>query len=918
MVLCLVVEGRTSVYYVVNTNDSGAGSFRSAITNANATAGTNYIFFNLPGEVPHVLAPKSPYPVITRYPLIIDATTQPGYSGRPLVHINGSGIGSSGDGLQIQAGSSTVKGLAIYKCNRDAIRIQGGSGGNIIQGNYLGTDSTGTNHLGNGSGGVYIYRSSSNLIGGTNIAERNVISGGNNHGVIIDNASLPSIGTNNAVVGNFIGVASDGITALGNTNNGVYLNTAIGNIIGGTNSNAGNRISANGGSGIYLNGAGSSQNCILGNYIGTDATGMLPLPNRQDGITIFGASSNWIGGTGENDGNLVSGNLNRGILIAGGAVANLICNNYIGTDSPGRFALGNHTNGVAIFNSPANRVVANLISGNQQSGVLITQTGSVSNFVVANLIGTDISGSNALPNTYNGISVDTASYNVIGGELAANGNVVSGNGQNGIHLLGPAGGTNYILGNLIGTDVNGTRPVGNVMAGIAIQSDGNQIGGAGSQFRNIISGNQQSGIYLWGTRASNNVVQCNYIGTDYTGSTPMGNGPSGFYSGLAISNAPSNKIGGIGLGNVISANGDKGITLNGLAATGEIIQGNYIGTDFMGLLPLGNTNGGIYIYSAGDNRIGGILPGMGNIISANGAVGVYCSGASSNLILGNFLGTKADGASALGNLWHNIEFLNAASNNQVGDGTPAGDNRIAHVRTAGYDGIRVRDGCLGNLVLGNSIFSNGNETRNGLGIDIGADGISITNIPSLQEVAGNDRLLVIAGVLTNASNRAFHIQFYANHQTNVTGFGEGLVYIGATNVSTDASGYSRFVLGLSRPSASLNWISATATDVTKKNNTSEFSMDQMVAMIPAISFATTNSSIIYFGRGRYYTNSVTTLIGVCWPNTQIPYTLMQCSNLAFPTVWNPVTNGITLVGATNYLFYPSIPHSGSDFYRLEF
>jgi hypothetical protein len=210
--------------------------------------------------------------------VIVDGTTQPGYAGQPLIQINGAGLGANGDGLQILAGNCVVSGLVIYHCKRDGIRIQNG-GTNVVQGNYLGTDVTGTNNLGNTGSGVYILQSSGNLIGGTNAAARNVISG-NVHGIYIDDNSLPDTGTGNLVQGNYIGVTATGTKALGNTNNGVYIVTAPGNVIGGTLPGSGNLISGNALSGIFISGAGANGNLIQGNLIGTDLSGTLAISNR--------------------------------------------------------------------------------------------------------------------------------------------------------------------------------------------------------------------------------------------------------------------------------------------------------------------------------------------------------------------------------------------------------------------------------------------------------------------------------------------------------------------------------------------------------------------------------------------------------------------------------------------------------------
>jgi len=891
-------------FVVTNTSDSGSGSLRQAILDANAGSGTNTISFQIPGTGPFNISPLSTYPPISPNPVMIDGTTQPGYAGKPLIQINGAGIDAGGDGLQLLAGNSAVTGLAIFSCKRDGIRIQGG-GTNIIQGNYLGTDATGTNRLGNAEGGVYVYQSNGNLIGGTNAAARNVISA-NAGGIYIDDGSLPSLGTGNLVQGNFIGVTAAGTKALGNVNNGVYVLTAPGNYIGGTAPGAGNLISGNGISGVYLYNTGTTGNVVQGNLIGTDVTGTVAVSNRLDGVTINNAAANIIGGTDLGARNIISGNVDRGVLIlSSGATNNVVQGNFIGTDVSGMLALGNHTNGVAISGAAGNLVggavpaARNIISGNQGSGVLLILAGASNNFVAGNFIGADVTGTNALANSFSGVTVDGAAGNTIGGTATGAGNVISGNSQNGIYLVDAGGGTNVVQGNFIGTDFSGTHALANAAAGVRIEVPGNLVGGTLAAARNLISGNGQSGIYLFSSSASNNFVQGNFIGTDVTGSTGFGNGMVGPYSGVVISNAPANTI---GPGNVISANGDKGITLNGAGATGNFIRGNFIGTDVTGNNALGNPNGGIYLFNAPGNTLGGAGSGNGNLISANNADGIYLSAANGNIIQGNFIGTKADGVSALGNLWHNIEFIANASGNLIGGSTPAADNRIAFTKTAGYDGIRVRDGCVGNFISRNSIFSNGNNSVNGLGIDTGADGVTTTGLPLLTSAVSGGSATAVGGTLNNTANHSFLLQFYANLVTNISGYGEGLIWLGATNVTTDAGGNASFTANLAAAVTPGQFIAATVTDST--NNTSEFSADVMVQSPPSLNLSWIS------GGGQ-------PAIGkLFWPTNPPRFVLVQTTNLNPPTVWTPAKNQVTTSGGTNSIQFGTT--IGNLFYRLVF
>ena len=206
-------------------------------------------------------------------------------------------------------------------------------------------------------------------------------------------------------------------------------------------------------------------------------------------------------------------------------------------------------------------------------------------------------------------------------------------------------------------------------------------------------------------------------------------------------------------------------------------------------------------------------------------------GANGNTIQGNFIGTKADGVSPLGNQLHNIDFLNTASNNLVGGTTPAADNRIAYATTALYDGVRIRAGCLGNFVSRNSIFSNA-----GWGIVIGANpGVNTSNLVALTEVVSDGVTTGIQGSLSTYAHGQFLIQFYENMAPDASGYGEGLICIGSTNITTGANGQATFRLTLPAGVAPGRCLSATATD--SANTTWEFGADIRVVSPPRLSIS---------------------------------------------------------------------------------
>ena len=278
-----VMEDRTllSTFLVNNTGDSGPGSFRQAILDSDAATGaTNTIDFDIPGNGVQTIAPMSPLPTITN-PVLIDGFSQPGYAGTPLIELSGSNAGG-GDGLTITGANVTVRGLDISGFSSGAgIHITGtGATGDWIHGNFLGTDPTGTQAVGNNDGVEIDAGATSNLVGtngdGVN-DEGNLISGNGHDGVQISGSA-----SFNVVAGNKIGTDVSGTVALGNSSSGVEVDAGCsGNTIGGTVLVASNVISANATYGVWITGAGATGNLVQGNSIGTDITGTVALANQQ-------------------------------------------------------------------------------------------------------------------------------------------------------------------------------------------------------------------------------------------------------------------------------------------------------------------------------------------------------------------------------------------------------------------------------------------------------------------------------------------------------------------------------------------------------------------------------------------------------------------------------------------------------------
>ena len=191
----------------------------------------------------------------------------------------------------------------------------------------------------------------------------------------------------------------------------------------------------------------------------------------------------------------------------------------------------------------------------------------------------------------------------------------------------------------------------------------------------VISGNGVSGVFLNGAGASRNVIQGNYIGTDFSGGLVVSNADDG----ITVNGAPSNTISG----NVISGNGTNGVFLNGAGAVSNLVAGNFIGTDAAGKLALGNGNGGVTITASGN------LIGPGNVISGNPPGGIFLTGgASGNLVQGNLIGLSAAGTNALPNGGNGIS-ISGASSNTIGGSVAAARNVISGNT---YNGIVHFDG----------------------------------------------------------------------------------------------------------------------------------------------------------------------------------------------------------------------------------
>ena len=292
---------------------------------------------------------------------------------------------------------------------------------------------------------------------------------------------------------------------------------------------------------------------------------------------------------------------------------------YIGTNELAETGMGNDI-GLEFIAGSDNAVIGgtaaadrNIISGNQHIGIRLLDVQNCT--VSGNYIGTDRTGTAAIPN-YDGMSMEGAvQYCTIGGTTVGARNLISGNTDYGLPLFGVGATQNVIIGNYIGTDVTGTQAIGNTY-GVLFDdgSFGNRVGGESAAERNIISGNVGYGVFFYNNGTNNNVLINNYIGTDYTGTCAVANTAGIIIDGISYENTMD--------GNVISGNTQVGIGINITGSDNNVIVRNRIGVDVNGA-PLGNRLDGIRISQGVRHTIIGGTAEEGNIIAHNGGCGVY-------------------------------------------------------------------------------------------------------------------------------------------------------------------------------------------------------------------------------------------------------------------------------------------------------
>ncbi len=567
-------------FVVSTTRDAGPGTLRQAMLDASPHDTILFDPSAFPPTTSETIALESPLPDLAHGYLTLDGSNAG-------VILDGSGLPAGASGLTITSAGNVIRGLQLLRFPENGVLALDGARNNLIGGDRL---------LGCGPTG-----------------QGNLISGNGGRGIYIQGMTAMS----NTITGNTIGAEWTGEAALGN-HTGVHISGSSHNVLGGKTPGQRNLISGNTVYGIQIGGQGAENNIVIGNFIGTDASGTAPVGNREGVAIGYYARHNRVGGTDPGEGNLISGNRGEGVnIMEVGTHDNWVVGNLVGTDANGAADLGNGATGIAIqMGASGNTIAWNVSSGNGQNGIQSSDWGSDYNTIVGNLVGTDASGTAPVGNDWNGVGLGMwGSSNRVGGTGPDERNVISGNGQAGISLYSMGGVGNLVIGNHIGTDSTGTRSIGNAREGIRLGNGTRRafVGGTIESQRNVISGNRGPGIALEEAGVEDNFIAGNHIGADATGSVAFGNSEAG----IAIRyRAEQNVL----QGNLVSGNEWSGVSIRDDGGS-NLVRANRIGVAADGSSPMPNGEAGVRI-DAGDNVVGGPYPQDGNIIAFNGEIGI--------------------------------------------------------------------------------------------------------------------------------------------------------------------------------------------------------------------------------------------------------------------------------------------------------
>ena len=715
-------------------------TFRAAIEQANASPAVNEIHFDIPtsdggynaAPVKWTIYPNPALPATTQ-PVTLDATTQSGHAGMPVIVLDGSAMLSGENLLTIEGGDSIVRGFAFHNHGDDAIEVEFGD--NVtIQGNFVGLEVDGVTAVGTGWG--FNIKTNANTIGGPNPGEGNVLAA-------LTDVALESYNgaSNNTYQGNKIGTDFSGTVALPIGDYGLdWYGGVANNLFGGTGPGEGNIVANTGLDGIKLTDTGSTGNAFVGNAIYNN--GGLGIDLTDDGVTPNDGGD---GDTGPND--LLNYPVVTSAVESGGSLSigfdlDVPSGNYrieffsnTGADPSGFGEGESYVDSYDVVGHPGGTVsYVTTIPGSVGDIITATTTenlgasfGSTSEFsatatangpLVVNSTG-DASDNNP------GDGICTTGSTIIGGaqECTLRAAIDVANGTPGADIIEfniPTSDTGYsnspvsfnvqlasplpTIDETVTIDAS-TQPEHTVENRPVVVLDGSTLS-AGENALTLDAGSDNSevrglvfswipGDAIYVESADDVTIAGNYIGTDATGTLDEAD-----TWGLRIRNSDRATIGGTDPAdrNVISGN-TYGVLIQ-MSSTDSRIIGNYIGTDATGSADLGNSPYGVMITATGTGHVvGGSTPAERNVISGN-LTGVFSSGTGVT-ISGNYIGTGADGTSPLGNTF-GIQLALGATDNTIGGATPGERNVIAS--NVGGFGIGIEDPATNaNTISGNSI-----------------------------------------------------------------------------------------------------------------------------------------------------------------------------------------------------------------------
>jgi hypothetical protein len=824
---------------VTSAAGEGAYTLRECINYANVNPGTT-ITFDIPNTDPGYttsggnswwrIAVDKELPEITASGTTIDGTTQTINQGNtntlgPEIEIT-SGSVRSKSGLVVLSSNNVIRGLIIGgfgAVNGNGIELSGlfTANGNAILGNYIGTDHTGTAANSNGNGIHMFQNIASSIIGGTGPGEGNVIAFNAEAGIwIIDNDSDNNLISGNSFFENgdiAIDLKNKGVTPndAGDVDNGPNEELNFPVISGITNSGSGYAVAGSVGAGntVQFFRANNTASPVVNldptgygegyRYITT--AGALVEGGAFDGDPTAGSFRFTVPGTDLSTGDSVSTTAidptgNTSEFGANFVILPPSCPTVSSTADTGASTLReciNYANvnpgTTIIFNIPDTAPGYTTSGGNSwwrispasalpaitASGTIIDGTTQAASYGTdTNSLGPEIEidGSGA------GAGVNGLTVNVPGGNATIRHLVVDNFDQSGILLQG---GSTTVAGCYLGLEPDGDTLAGNNTSttsyhgGIRIVSAGNIIGGTTVADRNVISGNTLAGIVLNGVAATGNQVLGNYIGLDAGGTQDRGNISDG--EGVEFQLADSNTIGGTSADarNIISGNASDGLEIDG--SSFNVIQGNYIGTDYTGTVAIPNDRDGIDINAdsatgSTDNIIGGTVPGAGNLIRGNTLNGVelrddaVVGATTTNSILGNIIYEN-------GQLGIDLEPVGVTPND-AGDG------------------------------------------------DVGVNGLQ--NYPVITAVVSGGVSTTVSGTLNSYASTTFRLEFYSTSNPDPLGYGEGDAFLGTTSVTTDGAGDASFTVNFPTGLLPGDYVTATATNPT--GSTSEFSANAVLPL----------------------------------------------------------------------------------------